>query len=162
MTHPAISLRTDRDSPWGQQIADRVPGTYEYFRLMAPEHCGFTGWYRNIYIHLHGLTVVIWEESVHRQMDIYTYIFIYASTHTCTHTYAHTCRQLRSINKLLINLSQMNINFYQMFKEVRTCLEITKGSQKMNNVSSWCMPLLFLFILVWKIDPLSVHIIIEV
>lgn len=56
-----VCFSTEGNSPRGQQIADRVPGTYEDFWFMAPEHCGFAGWYLHIYIHLHGLTVVIWS-----------------------------------------------------------------------------------------------------
>lgn len=53
-------VSAQRDWPWGQQIADRVPGADENFRLVASEYCSFTGWYLNIHIHLHRLTVVIW------------------------------------------------------------------------------------------------------
>lgn len=69
MTHPTwmeICFSTGRNSPRGQQITDGVPGTYEDLRFVAPEHRGFAGWYLHIYIHLHGLTVVIWAEGGRR------------------------------------------------------------------------------------------------
>lgn len=61
-------------SPWGQQITDRVPGTDEHFGLVAPQHRGFTGWYGDVYIHLHGLTVVIWEELVCTHSNMYQHL----------------------------------------------------------------------------------------
>lgn len=96
MTHPAwikICLNTGRDSPWGQQITDRVPGTDEHFRLVASEYCSFTGWYLHIYIHLHGLTVVIWGEwygahtdgDTHKHTHIYICIRTRMQTHICPH-----------------------------------------------------------------------------
>lgn len=63
LQHKSPSLRTTqyewRSSPGGQQVADRVPGADEHFGLVASQHCGFAGWYLNIYIHVHGLAVVI-------------------------------------------------------------------------------------------------------
>lgn len=49
---------------------------------MASEHCGFTGWYLHIYIHLHGLTVVICEEWASTQMDRYMHTHLYTHEHT--------------------------------------------------------------------------------
>lgn len=86
MTHPTwmeICFSTGRNSPRGQQIADRVPGTYEDLRFMAPEHRGFASWYLHIYIHLHGLTVVVWAEGGRRTClltRVYLHVFTYSVT----------------------------------------------------------------------------------
>lgn len=89
LTWMEICFSTGRSSPRGQQIADRVPGTYEDLRFVAPEHCGFAGWYLHIYIHLHGLTVVIWAEGG-RHTCLLTRVFTYSiSAPTAQQTKIH-------------------------------------------------------------------------
>lgn len=45
--------------PGGEEVADRVPGTDEDLRLVAPEDRGFVGWDLDVPIDVHRLRMII-------------------------------------------------------------------------------------------------------
>lgn len=45
--------------PGSQEVTDRVPGTDEHLRLMAPKDCGFVGWNLHVSVYFHWFRMII-------------------------------------------------------------------------------------------------------
>ncbi len=63
---PPLEVRGQMDSPWGQEVSDRVPGADEDLRLVTPQHRGGN---LDLAFHLHRIHIIIWERRSSSQLQ---------------------------------------------------------------------------------------------